>query len=447
MTKRSANRFDDRKREILATIVKGHIATGQPVGSFALAKKSSENLSSATIRNICAELEDEGFLKHPHTSAGRMPTDMGYRFYVDNFISSRRLSRADTALIDECLLDEESLNNPDLLMERTSSLLSQLSDNVGIVVTPSSARDILHHIEFVKLPDSRVLVITVSSSGRVQDRVIRVDADFTQDELNSTGRYLIDNFRGWKLAEIRDELLLRMSEEKALYDQFLRNAVLLYSQSLQEGDQADVFIEGASNIIAKPDFADMERMRALFKMFEEKSRIIKILNECIESARREAVGVRIGSENRFVDLRDCTVIASPCFYSRGFALGSIGVVGPTRLEYDRLISIVDYIAKLFERVLDPGPAFLVTDVLRDAVNRGTGTAVRAAGFQGPAAGKTGTTNDGTDAWFVGYTPDVLAAVWIGFDDPRPIVPQATGGHLAAPVIEIATLPLVESDDE
>jgi|ERR1041384_293356 heat-inducible transcriptional repressor len=351
MTKRSANRFDDRKREILATIVKGHIATGQPVGSFALAKKSSENLSSATIRNICAELEDEGFLKHPHTSAGRMPTDMGYRFYVDNFISSRRLSRADTALIDECLLDEESLNNPDLLMERTSSLLSQLSDNVGIVVTPSSARDILHHIEFVKLPDSRVLVITVSSSGRVQDRVIRVDADFTQDELNSTGRYLIDNFRGWKLAEIRDELLLRMSEEKALYDQFLRNAVLLYSQSLQEGDQADVFIEGASNIIAKPDFADMERMRALFKMFEQKSRIVKILNECIESAQLEAVAVRIGRENRFDDLRDCTVIASPCIYPGGTAVGSIGVVGPTRLEYERLIAVVDYVARLFERTL------------------------------------------------------------------------------------------------
>lgn len=349
MTKRSANRFDDRKREILATIVKGHIATGQPVGSFALARKSKENLSSATIRNICAELEDEGYLTHPHTSAGRMPTDMGYRFYVDNFIGSKRLSRADAALIDERLLDEESLNNPELLMERTSSLLSQLSDNVGIVVTRSGSRDILHHIEFVRLPDLRILVITVSSAGRVQDRVIGVDAEFTQDELNSTARYLIDNFRGWKLAEIRDELLLRISEEKALYDQFLRNAALLYNQSLQEGEQSDVFIGGASNIIAKPDFADVERMRALFKMFEEKSRIVKILNECIENAQLEAVAVRIGRENRFADLCDCTVIASPCVYPGGTAVGSIGVVGPTRLEYERLIAVVDYVARLFER--------------------------------------------------------------------------------------------------
>jgi len=349
MTKRSGSRLDGRKREILATIVKDHIATGQPVGSFTLAKQSRENLSSATIRNICAELEDDGFLTHPHTSAGRLPTDKGYRFYVDNVLGLKRLSRSDTAIINERLLDEQSLANPELLMERTSRLLSQLSDNVGIVVSPSGAEDILHHIEFVKLPDSRVLVITVSSAGRVQDRVIRVDAEFNQDELNSTSRYLVDNFRGWTLAEIRDELLLRMSEEKALYDQFLLNAVLLCSQSLQEGDQPDVFIEGASNIIAKPDFADTERMRSLFKMFEQKSRIVKILNECIESATREAVAVRIGSENRFADLRNCTVIASPCVYPGGAAVGSIGVVGPTRLEYDRLIAIVDYIARLFER--------------------------------------------------------------------------------------------------
>jgi heat-inducible transcriptional repressor len=349
MTKRSGNKLDNRKREIFATIVKHHIATGQPVGSFALANKSRENLSSATIRNICAELEDEGYLTHPHTSAGRLPTDRGYRFYVDNFIGSTKLSRSETARINERLLDEESLSDPELLMERTSRLLSQLSDNVGIVVSPSSSRDILQHIEFLKLPDARILVITVSSAGRVQDRVIRIEGDFSQDELNATSRYLIENFRGWTLSEIRDELLVRMSEEKALYDQFLRNAVMLCSQSLQEGDHPDVFIEGASNIIAKPDFADTERMRALFKMFEQKSRIVKILNECIESASREAVSVRIGSENRFADLRGCTVIASPCVYPGGAAVGSIGVVGPTRIEYERLIAVVDYIAKLFDR--------------------------------------------------------------------------------------------------
>ena len=346
-----ASNLDDRKKEILAAIVKAHVTTGQPVGSFMLARLSSEGLSSATMRNICAELEEDGFLTHPHTSAGRLPTDKGYRYYVDHLMSATELSQVDAALIDKQLLDDETLSSPERMMERTSHLLSRLSDNVGIVVPPSISKDRLHHIEFVKLPDSRILVITASSVGRVQDRLIRVDVDFSQHDLNTTARYLIENFRGMTLAEIRDELLRRMTEEKALYDQLLRNAVLLCSQGLQDGDQPDVFIEGASNIIDKPDFSDTERMRDLFKMFEQKERIIKILNECIEDARRESIAVRIGSENRFLDLRDCTIIASPCFYGNGETAGSIGVVGPTRIEYDRLISIVTYIARIFERVL------------------------------------------------------------------------------------------------
>lgn len=343
--------LDERKKEVMAAIVKAHVTTGQPVGSFMLARQSSERLSSATMRNICAELEEEGFLSHPHTSAGRLPTDKGYRYYVDNLMQATELSPADATLINEQLLDEETLSNPERMMERASHLLSQLTDNVGIVVPPAISQDRLHHIEFVRLPDARILVITASSAGRVQDRLIRLDEAVSQSDLNTTARYLIENFRGLSLAEIRDELLSRMTEEKALYDRLLRNAMLLCSQSLQDGDEPDVFIEGASNIIAKPDFSDTERLRALFRMFEQKGRIVKILNECIEDALRESIAVRIGSENRFLDLRDCTVIASPCFYGNGEAAGSIGVVGPTRIEYERLISIVTYIARMFERVL------------------------------------------------------------------------------------------------
>jgi len=367
MTKRGGYTFDDRKREILAAVVSSHIATGQPVGSFALSRQSSESLSSATIRNICADLEEGGYLMHPHTSAGRVPTDKGYRYYVDSFVGSTRLSRADVARIREKLLDEETLSSPDILMERASRLLSQLSDNVGIVVSPSIARDRLHHVEFVKLSDLRILVITVSNVGRVQDRVIRVDEEFGSEDLKLTARYLMDNFEGWTLAEIRDELLSRMTEEKALYDGLLRNAVLLCSKSLKEGDQPDVFIEGASNIVAKPDFSDAERMRALFKMFEQKGRIVKILNECIEGAQQESVAVRIGSENRTPGLRDCTVIASRCYSSGGEQAGSIGVVGPTRLEYGRLMGIVEYISKLFEH-LDQGAASLANRPIRTVSN-------------------------------------------------------------------------------
>ncbi|HEY6334071.1 MAG TPA: heat-inducible transcriptional repressor HrcA [Blastocatellia bacterium] len=350
MLKRNDNTFDDRKKEILAAIVRTHIATGEPVGSLYLTRQSREGLSSATIRNICAELESEGYLSHPHTSAGRVPTDKGYRYYVDNLMKTAKVSKTDAAFINE-VLEEESFTTPGRLMERTSVLLSQLSGNVGIVVPPLVSQELLHHIEFVRLVDSRILVITVSSTGRVQDKVIRVDSEFSQDELNATARYLIDNFGGWTLMEIREEILRRMTEEKALYDKLLRNAVLLCSRSLQEGDQPDVFVEGASNIINKPDFADTERMKALFKMFEQKSRIIKILNQCIESTSREPVAVRIGSENGISDMRSCTVIASGCFYQGSSSVARIGVVGPTRLEYDRLISIVEYTARMCERLL------------------------------------------------------------------------------------------------
>ncbi|HYL98106.1 MAG TPA: heat-inducible transcriptional repressor HrcA [Blastocatellia bacterium] len=342
--------FDPRKREILGAIVKTHIATGEPVGSLVLTRQSKEGLSSATIRNICAELESEGFLSHPHTSAGRMPTDKGYRYYVDNLIGARRLSRSDVARIDE-LLVRDQLDSPQLLMEKTSRLLSELSDNVGIVVSPSISQELLHHIEFVSLSDQRILVITVSTAGRVQNRVIRANAEFAQDELNSTSKYLVENFHGWTLAAIREEMLRRMTEEKALYDKLLQNAVLLCSQSLRDGDQPDVFIEGASTILGKPDFADTELMRALFKMFEQKSRIVRLLSECLEGDSTELVAVRIGSENEAADLRSCTIIASRCFYHDGSAMGGIGVVGPTRIEYDRLIRVVEYTARLCERAL------------------------------------------------------------------------------------------------
>lgn len=354
MLRKSGITFDDRKKEILGAIVRSHIATGDPVGSLGLAKQSKERLSSATIRNLCAELEESGYLTHPHTSAGRVPTDQGYRYYVDNLIGPARLSRMTTVTIKQRLLDEESLSSPQRLMERTSKLLSQLSGNVGIVVPPSISQEVLHTIEFVKLSDQRILVITVSRAGRVQDQVIRVEAEFSQDELNSTARFLIESFNGWTLAAIRDEMVRRLTEERAYYDKLLKNAILLCSQSIQEGDRPDVFVEGASNIIAKPDFSNSERMKAVLKMLEEKDRIVKLLNECVGTSMDATVAVRIGSENSATDLHGCAVIATSCFYSAGKAVGRIGVVGPTRIEYERLIGLVDYIARVFGRVLDHG---------------------------------------------------------------------------------------------
>lgn len=341
--------FDDRSREILTAAIKTYVATGEPVGSRTLSRFSREALSPATIRNIMADLEEAGYLFQPHTSAGRVPTDKGYRFYVDNLIGQFRLSKSDAARIQRTFVDDDVLR-PESLMERTSQILSQVSNNVGVVVTPAPSEDVLQQIEFVRLSDGRVLVILVARFGLVQDRIIRLDDDLSQDELDRTARFLTANFRGLDLQTIRRQLIERMSEEKALYDRLLQTAILVCDRSLAaDGGLGDVYVDGTMKIIDMPDFADTERMRALFKMFEEKSRLVKILNECL-TEQPDGVRIQIGAENRSPWLKNCSIVTRPVHVGDR-VVGGLGVVGPTRMEYARVIGIVDYVAKLFERVL------------------------------------------------------------------------------------------------
>lgn len=349
--KKSSFALDERSKNILIAIIKLYIATGQPVGSRTLSKHYKEKLSPATMRNIMSDLEETGYLTHPHTSAGRVPTDKGYRFYADSIINQAKLSKSDEMTINRFLLDPK-MESAEELMERTSQLLSQISGNVGIVVSPSIAQDILQHIEFIKLGEGRILVITVSRSGIVRDKVVHVDSYFTQDELNSTARFVLTNFKEMTLQQIRNEILAKMSEEKALYDRLLQNAMLLCNSALSSRDtKAEVYVDGTSTILSKPDFTDdTERMRELFKMYEEKEKLLKVLNEYLTESTISGVCIRIGSENNIPSMRTCAIITSPYVYGNN-AFGGVGVVGPTRIEYARLITVVNYIARVFERVL------------------------------------------------------------------------------------------------
>jgi len=360
MVKRGSE-IDERSREMLALLIRTHITTGEPVGSRTISKMSSEGLSPATVRNIIADLEDAGYLEQPHTSAGRVPSDKGYRFYVDQILDQTRLSEHDETAIQQGLLGEQAPANwtsADQLMSRASHLLSQFSQNVGIVISPNIAYDIIKHIDFVRLSDGRILVITVSRAGLVQDRLVRIDEDLTQDELNGAANYLNANFSGMSLAAIRSELLKRLSEEKALYDRLLQIAVMICERGVSETAQSEseVFVEGASNIVTKPEFGDIEKIRELLRVFEEKGRLIKILNECVDQVvKQQAVAIRIGAENTLPTLRGCAVITS--YYSYGDQIiGSLGVVGPVRMEYARAIGAVNFIARLLEQALAHTPA-------------------------------------------------------------------------------------------
>lgn len=348
--------LDDRSREMLALLISMHIATGEPVGSRSISQFTREKLSPATVRNVLSDLEESGYLEQPHTSAGRIPSDKGYRFYVDHILQQAKISQSDEATIQVGLRGqkpEERFPSADQLMYRASHLLSHLSENVGIVISPSIAHDVIKHIDFVRLSDGRILVITVSRAGLVQDRLVRIDEDLTQDELNRTANYVNANFSGMSLSAIRAELLKRLSEEKALYDRLLQNAMMICDRGLDdtEQDAPDVFVEGASNIITKPDFADAERMRELLRVFEEKNRLIKILTECLGG---KPVAIRIGAENSLPSLSRCSVITSHYGYGDQI-VGSIGVVGPMRMEYARMIGIVNCVARLLEQALAAAP--------------------------------------------------------------------------------------------
>jgi heat-inducible transcriptional repressor len=349
-----------RGRIILSAIINEHLVTGEPIGSKIIAEKFANHagLSSATIRSVMSELEDFGLVEQPHTSAGRIPTDKGYRFYVDNLLGVLQLSNADLSLINKELgLGElESPNAPDRLMEKTSQLLSALSQNVGIVVSPSLAKDRLQHIEFVNLSDKRILVVLVSAPNIVHNKIIRLNETFSNEQLDRTSNYLNARFSGKSLAEIRTEILKLMHEETALFDKLLQTAMILCSQSIESDadNQGEVYVGGASNILTKPDFADLERLRDLLRTIEEKTRLVQILTECIERdpSLKSDVQVVIGSENSASSLRDCTLITAPYrIGAGGGSVGTLSVLGPTRIEYARTISIVTYVASILEKIM------------------------------------------------------------------------------------------------
>jgi heat-inducible transcriptional repressor len=357
----AGNLANSRSRAILAAIIREHLHTGEPVGSRTISERfaHANGLSSATIRNVMGDLEEAGLVEQPHTSAGRIPTDQGYRFYVNHLLDASELNREDREAIDRFL--EISLigssRSPEKLLERASQALSALSRNVGIVVSPAPSDNRLQHIEFVRLTDHRILAVMVFVPNLIQHKIIRSEEDFPQTELERTARYLNTEFSGKSLRAIRAEIIELMREEKSLYDKLLRNAILLCEGSLSaHGDETgEVYIDGASNMLGQRAFKDTERMRQLFRAFEEKSRLVKILNECLEqdSHAKGAVHVSIGRENVRPFMQDCAVISTPYRFSPhdAQATGALGLVAPVRIEYARMMALVEYTARLLEQLI------------------------------------------------------------------------------------------------
>lgn len=342
----------ERSREILQWAISTFVATGKPVGSRKLARRSREHLSAATVRNIMAELEEMGYLWQPHASAGRIPTDKAYRLYVDSMLERKELSAQDREIVDRDLTPND---NAEHLMERTSQVLSRVSSNLGIVISPPISRVVLKHIQFVRLAENRVLVILISRSGIVQNRIIHSDNDFSQTELDQAARYIMEHFKDKTLLEIKGAILKMIREERALYDKFVQRVIVLSSQafsSTPDDSQADLYLGGAANLIRMPEFSDINKLRALLETIEQKNRLVFLLTHCIKEDTEE-VRITIGAENALPGIEDCTLITSRYSVDDN-TQGSLGILGPTRMEYGRAISLVDYVARLFGQVLRSG---------------------------------------------------------------------------------------------
>lgn len=340
--------LDERARTLLKALVERYIADGQPVGSRTLSRASGLELSPATIRNVMADLEDLGLIVSPHTSAGRIPTARGYRLFVDAMLTAQPPNRnvkgtqaASSHPAPHLLPDQ-----PQRVIANAAQLLSNLSSFVGVITAPRKA-SVFQHIEFMRLSEHRVLVILVAPDGDVQNRVIFTTQDFTQSQLVEASNHLNAQYRGLSIESVRERLKNEVDALRGEIAVLMQAAVQAGTEVHAEG-QDQVVISGERNLLAVHDFAsDMGSLRKLFDAFEQKTQLMRLLEV---SSRAEGVRIYIGGESMVVPFEELSVVSAP-YELNGQIVGTLGVIGPTRMAYDRMIQIVDITSKLVSNAL------------------------------------------------------------------------------------------------
>jgi len=335
-----------RNRQVLADLVRTYIETGEPVSSRAISRRFEEVLSTATIRNIMADLEDGGYLYQPHTSAGRVPTAAAYRFFAQEIASQATLNADDRAWIQRELAGART---PSEVTERAGHVLAEVSSGLGIVVSPPLGKTVLEHARMWLLPDGRVVVVLISPGGATRDKVLRPARPFTQPELDATAEFLNRRYSGWTLEAIRTDLLQKLATERERYEDIARKALELCDPSVIGEDAARrVHVEGTAQMVGAAEFSSQDQLRELLAAIEEKHRLVTVLNACIETP--EPVYVQIGVKEISQSGENLAVISAP-YTSSEQVQGSLGVLGPTRMHYERTMTAVAYVAQLFSEVL------------------------------------------------------------------------------------------------
>jgi len=342
-----ASGLDDRTTRVLRFVVEDYIATAEPVGSRTISKKMGQALSPATIRNIMADLEEAGFLSQPHTSAGRVPTGAGFRYYIDHLLSPQTLAQGEMEQLHRAA--GEGNGPADELVRQVSRLLSNLAHQASVVVVSSPEQQLLRSVSLMRAGVERILLVAVMRGGWVQHRLIEGEPDLSGDELEKISAYLNELAEGRTLPQLRARILAELRKEKARYDRVMGRALTMGARALADTAPGEVFIEGRANILEQPEFAeDVNRLKRILRAFEEKSVIFRLLDRAMES---RAIQVSVGLENTVEELPDISVVASG--YRQGAsAVGSIGLIGPVRMDYSRVIPLVEYAASLLTTMFE-----------------------------------------------------------------------------------------------
>jgi heat-inducible transcriptional repressor len=337
-----------RSGRILATVVREYINTGEPVASVVVARRGALGISSATIRNILSGLEDQGFVSQPHTSAGRIPTDRGYRFYVDLLLENRRPSRTNDV---EARLRQEAGGDPlpDDVLAQVSHLLSAESRHLGFALSPPRADARLSKVEFISVAPTKVLVVIVAIGGQVTQKVVDIGAPLDAEELRRAAEYVNREFHATPLLHVRDALLARLREDRSMVDRLMRRGWDLASRSLEGANESHtIFVEGTATLVdaAQHPGVPLSTLRTLLELLEERQRLVRLLTEYLDGP---GLTVIIGAEHPDPSLRPVSLVAST--FDDGHGLGSVGVIGPTRMRYTRTIAVVDDAARAVSSVL------------------------------------------------------------------------------------------------
>ncbi len=343
----SGDDLDSRAREVLREIIVQHVATGEAISSRSLAKGGHFQLSPASLRNVMADLEDLGYLQQPHTSAGRVPTDRGYRFFIDHLMRSRTLSQRERETIDDQV---SHANEIDEVLHLASRVLSKLSDQVGVIFMPTLLQFTIRSMDFVAVADSKIMCIIVGQNGVVVNKIIEMRQLLTRDELQKISRYITVEFSGMTLDGIRRRLVRMTEEERALHDDMLQKTITLGIEAVNDVSplEHELYVEGAASILTKPEYSDAISLRKTFLALQEKEKLVEILNSCLSE---EGLQILVGSESNFTQVYNFSLVARR-YGTQAAPLGMVGIIGPMRMEYARMAPLVDYLGVALSRKIE-----------------------------------------------------------------------------------------------